>query len=92
MPNLCDAPVEAWRAHWKAHGNAYPSCIELTAADLHALNAERQLIHRTMNFKQADGWEDVFHGAKLQVGPTSCLVLASGERVPVALAGAVSTS
>jgi hypothetical protein len=59
---------------------------------LHALNAERQLIHGTTNFKQAEGWEDVLHGAKLQVGPTSCMVLASGERVPVALAGAVSTS
>jgi hypothetical protein len=34
----------------------------------------------------------VFHGAKLQVGSTSCMVLVSGERVPVALAGAVSTS
>ncbi|MDH1675111.1 hypothetical protein [Comamonas aquatica] len=56
------------------------------------MNAERKLINDTMNFKQAEGWEDVFHGAKLQVGPTSCLVLASGERVPVALAGAVSTS
>jgi hypothetical protein len=56
------------------------------------LNAERQLIHGTTNFKQAEGWEDVLHGAKLQVGPTSCMVLASGERVPVALAGAVSTS
>ncbi|WP_042412942.1 hypothetical protein [Comamonas aquatica] len=90
MPNLCDAPVEAWRAHWKAHGSAFPSCIELTAADLQALNAERQLTHGTTNFKQADGWEDVFHGAKLQVGSTSCMVLASGE--PVVLAGAVSTS
>ncbi|MBB2777255.1 UNVERIFIED_ORG: hypothetical protein HNP28_002578 [Comamonas terrigena] len=92
MPNLYDSLVEALRAHWKAHDNAYPSCIELTAADLQALNAERKLINDTMNFKQAYGWEDVFHGAKLQVGATSCLVLASGERVPVALAGAVSTS
>lgn len=92
MPNLYDSLVEALRAHWKAHDNAYPSCIELTAADLQALNAERKLTHGTTNFKQAEGWEDVLHGAKLQVGPTSCMVLASGERVPVALAGAVSTS
>lgn len=92
MPNLYDSLVEALRAHWKAHDNAYPSCIELTAADLQALNAERQLIHGTTNFEQTEGWEDVFHGAKLQVGATNCLVLASGERVPVALTGAVSTS
>lgn len=92
VPNLCDSLVEAWRAHWKCARQAYPSCIELTGAYLHALNAERQLIHGTMNFKQAEGWEDVFHGAKLQVGASSCLVLASGERVPVVLAGAVSTS
>ena len=91
MPNLYDSLVEALRVHWKAHDNAYPSCIELTAADLQALNAERKLINDTMNFKQAAGWEDVFHGAPLQVGAANGLVLASGERVPLALAGAVST-
>lgn len=92
MPNLYDSLVETLRAHWKAHDNAYPACIELTAADLQALNAERKLINDTMNFKQTDGWEHVFHGTKLQVGAANCVVLASGERVPVALAGAASPS
>ena len=85
MANLYDSLVAALRAHWTAHGNTYPQHIELTAGDLQALNEERKLINDTMNFRQMPGWEQVFHGAQLQVGEVNCLVLASGERLPVSL-------
>jgi len=88
MSNLYDALVALLREHWKNHDNAYPQRIELNAADLQALNAQRKLVNESMHFVQEEGWEGFFHGTPLQAGEISCLVDVQGKRIPISLAAA----
>lgn len=85
MPNLYDALTTLLRDHWKQHDRAYPQCIELSANDLQSLNAQRQLVNDTMNFKLTPGWEESFHGTPLRLAAVSCLVDTHGQRIPVVL-------
>ena len=84
MPNLYDTLIAILREHWKAHNNAYPQRIELSASDMQVLNDERTLVNETMNFKLTDGWEASFHGRAVELGDVSCVIDLPGACIPVA--------
>ena len=89
MPNLYDTLIAMLREHWKNHDNAYPQRIELSASDMQALHAERQLVNDSMNFKLLEGWKNSFHGTPLLLAEVSCMVDVNGQRIPVTLAAPV---
>lgn len=83
MPNLYEALIAILREHWKNHDNAYPQRIELSSCDMQNLMDARKLVIETMNFTQAPGWEQSFHGVPLQQADVTCVVDMNGQRIPV---------
>lgn len=83
MPNLYDTLIALLKDHWKAHNNAYPQRIELSAHDMQVLMDDRLLVNENMNFKLTPGWEAEFHGTPVQVADTSSVIDVNGERIPV---------
>ncbi|UBB18320.1 hypothetical protein [Comamonas odontotermitis] len=81
---LYDSMLGALREHWKANGNAYPQCFELTKIALDDLNAGRTLIRKSVGLKPLEGNDfNEFHGVKLVVGESNALVAKDGTRVPL---------
>ena len=88
MSNIYESLTRLVREHWKNHQNAYPQCIELSAGDLQALNADRKLVNETMNFDLLPDWEQSFLGIPVQQAAISSMIDVNGQAIPVTLSSA----
>lgn len=84
MSDMYENIVQAMQKHWKAHGNANPQSIQLTASTWQALNTMRQLVNDSMGFSLSPGWEKSFQGVSITVTEgVDALVAIDGTLLPL---------
>lgn len=81
--SLFNTLVNAIRAHWSEHNNAYPQCIELDAASLKDFIETRNIVRKGLGSPPSTEALPTLLGVKLVLGDSNALISKDGTRVPL---------